>query len=38
MVGFFSAPEVDAPFDPSDVREAIFTLAFDDEGNDLGMC
>lgn len=38
MVGFFSIPDADSPFTPSDVRDAIFTLAFEDETTDIGMC
>lgn len=38
MVGFFSLPEFGSAFTPSDVRTAIFTLAFEDDGQDLGMC
>jgi hypothetical protein len=38
MVGFFSLPDADTAFDPSDVREAIFTVASKDETRDLGQC
>ncbi|KGN39585.1 hypothetical protein [Knoellia subterranea] len=38
MVGFFSLPEAESRFTAGDVREAIFTLAFEGESADLGTC